>query len=95
MISVQNLSKNFGKVNALKNISFEVSQGEIIAFLGQNGAGKTTLMRILTTYLSLSSGKVFSFFPNIKNVAIRAIGIPITLETIGTVRDALGLASKI
>lgn len=57
MISVKNLTKSFGSRTALKNISFEIGQGEIVGFLGQNGAGKTTLMRILTTYLAPSSGE--------------------------------------
>lgn len=58
MILVKNVVKNFGKVNVLKNISFEVSKGEIIGFLGQNGAGKTTLMRLLTSYLPFTSGEI-------------------------------------
>ena len=58
MIIVQNISKNFGKIEALKSISFEIGKGEIVGFLGKNGAGKTTLMRILTSYLPPTSGKV-------------------------------------
>ncbi len=56
MITVQNLSKNFGHITALKNISFQIAQGEIVGFLGPNGAGKTTLMRILTCFLLPSNG---------------------------------------
>jgi len=59
MISVKNISKQFGSCEALKNISFEIPSGEIVGFLGQNGAGKTTLMRILTAYLPASSGQAF------------------------------------
>ncbi|HBR14555.1 MAG TPA: MFS transporter [Candidatus Omnitrophica bacterium] len=59
MIRAQNVTKYFGGFPALKNISFEVAKGEIIGFLGQNGAGKTTLMRVLTTYLPASAGKVY------------------------------------
>ena len=46
-ISVNNLSRKFGKVWAIKNISFEIHKGEIVGFLGPNGAGKSTTMRIL------------------------------------------------
>ncbi len=56
IIKVDNLSKNFGQVQAVKNISFEVKQSEIFAFLGPNGAGKTTTIRMLITLLLPSSG---------------------------------------
>jgi len=58
MISVQNVTKYFGSTQALKGISFEIKKGEIVGFLGRNGAGKTTLMRILTSYLPASDGRV-------------------------------------
>ncbi|MCD7977534.1 MAG: ABC transporter ATP-binding protein, partial [Tannerellaceae bacterium] len=56
-VSVQNLSKSYGKVNALKNISFEAGTGEIFGIIGPDGAGKTTLFRILTTLLLPDSGQ--------------------------------------
>lgn len=56
-ISVSKISKVYNEQNALKEISFEVKQGEIVGFLGPNGAGKSTMMKILTTYLDASSGK--------------------------------------
>jgi len=56
-ISVKNLSRNFGLLQAVKNISFEVKQSEIFAFLGPNGAGKTTTINILCTLLMPSSGE--------------------------------------
>ncbi|MGD1097269.1 MAG: ATP-binding cassette domain-containing protein [Bryobacteraceae bacterium] len=58
MIRVQNLVKRFGELVAVNDISFDVQQGEIFAFLGPNGAGKTTTIKMLTTLLKPTSGKV-------------------------------------
>ncbi len=58
MIEVQNITKNYGPFQALKNISFQVDKGQIVGFLGPNGAGKTTTMRILTCFMPASSGRV-------------------------------------
>src|ERR1700729_3181149 len=58
MISVSNLVKTFGDFTAVKDISFDVAQGEIFAFLGPNGAGKTTTIKMLTTLLKPTSGEV-------------------------------------
>ena len=58
MISVQNLTKNYGETIAVREISFEVEKGEILGFLGPNGAGKTTTMKILTCFMPPSSGTV-------------------------------------
>lgn len=55
-INVQNLTKNYGPVLAVDNITFQVQPGELVGFLGPNGAGKSTCMRILTTWLPASSG---------------------------------------
>ena len=59
MIEVQNLSKKYGSHTAVKNVSFAISQGEIVGFLGPNGAGKTTAMKIMTGLLKPDSGDVF------------------------------------
>ena len=56
MISVDNLSKFYGNVEAVRGISFDVEEGEIVGFLGPNGAGKSTTMKILTGYMPASSG---------------------------------------
>src|SRR5580692_11675654 len=56
MIYANDLSKSFGSFRALDKISFEVKRGEIVGFLGPNGAGKSTTMRILTCFISPSSG---------------------------------------
>jgi ABC-2 type transport system ATP-binding protein len=58
MIRVEHLTKTYGEVQAVNDISFEVGEGEIFAFLGPNGAGKTTTIKMLTTLLRPTSGKV-------------------------------------
>lgn len=57
-IIVSNLTKSYGSVKAVDDISFEVHHGEIVGFLGPNGAGKTTTMRMITSYLSPTSGSI-------------------------------------
>src|ERR1035441_5296887 len=58
MIRVSNLVKTFGDFVAVNNISLEVKQGEIFAFLGPNGPGKTTTIKMLTTLLKPTSGSI-------------------------------------
>ncbi len=58
MIQVHHLTKKYGKVLAVNDVSFTVEEGEIVGFLGPNGAGKTTTMNIITGYLSSTSGSV-------------------------------------
>ncbi|HNW73327.1 MAG: ABC transporter ATP-binding protein [Bacteroidales bacterium] len=58
IISADRLSKSFGAVKALQDISFEVAEGEIFGFIGPDGAGKTTLFRIITTLMLPDEGKV-------------------------------------
>ena len=57
MIEVQHLTKQYGPVTAVSDVSFKVEKGEILGFLGPNGAGKTTTMRILTGYMPPTDGK--------------------------------------
>lgn len=57
MIEVQHLTKRYGRVTAVQDVSFRVERGEILGFLGPNGAGKTTTMRILTGYMPATDGK--------------------------------------
>jgi ABC-2 type transport system ATP-binding protein len=56
MIKAEALTKRFGNARALDNVSFEVRRGEVVGFLGPNGAGKSTTMRILTCFISPTSG---------------------------------------
>jgi len=58
MIRVENLEKKFGDITAVDDISFDVAAGEIFACLGPNGAGKTTTIKMLTTLLRPTSGKI-------------------------------------
>ena len=58
MIKVQDLTKNYGDVQAVKSINFEINDGEIVGFLGENGAGKTTTLKMLTGYLVPTAGSV-------------------------------------
>ena len=58
MLSVIDISKNFGDFTAINKLSFEVKVGDVMGFLGPNGAGKTTSMRVITGYLKSDSGNV-------------------------------------
>jgi len=57
VIEVQHLTKRYGRVTAVEDVSFRVERGEILGFLGPNGAGKTTTMRILTGFMPATDGK--------------------------------------
>jgi ABC-2 type transport system ATP-binding protein len=57
-ISINKVNKFYGKQQALVDVSFTLSKGEVVGFLGPNGAGKSTLMKIITCYLQQDSGKV-------------------------------------
>ena len=59
MIRVENLTKNYGPVKAVKSISFDLNNGQVVGFLGANGAGKSTTLKIMTGYISPTSGNVF------------------------------------
>ena len=58
MIKVENLSKYYGEVKAVKSINFELNDGEVVGFLGANGAGKSTTLKVMTGYLTATSGNV-------------------------------------
>lgn len=58
-IRIENLTKYYGQQAAVNDISFEINTGEIVGFLGPNGAGKSTTMKMITTYLTPSAGKIF------------------------------------
>lgn len=58
-IEVKNLVKQYGEQKAVNNISFKINSGEIVGFLGPNGAGKSTTMKIITGYLSQTTGEAY------------------------------------
>lgn len=72
MISVQQVTKRFGRTKALDGVSFSVKSGEVVGLLGPNGAGKTTMMRILTGFLSADRGSVFIDDINVEKDPIAA-----------------------
>jgi ABC-2 type transport system ATP-binding protein len=58
VIELENVSRRFGRVEALRQVSFAVARGEIVGFLGPNGAGKTTTLRVLAGFLAPDAGRV-------------------------------------
>jgi len=68
-LKVEKLSKEFGGVRAVHNVSFCVQEGEHLAIIGPNGAGKTTLFNLLSGQLSPSGGKVYFFEQDITHMA--------------------------
>ncbi len=68
MIEVQNLTKEYGLLKAIDNVSFSIKKGEVVGFLGPNGAGKSTTMKIITGFMAPTSGSAaiagFDVFEN-------------------------------
>jgi ABC-2 type transport system ATP-binding protein len=101
MIRVTNLTKRFGPVLAVDDISFEVEQGGIVGFLGPNGAGKTTTLRILTCFQPATSGTGsiggFDVFKDSMEVRRRVGYLPESapLYPEMRVREYLGFRSKL
>jgi branched-chain amino acid transport system ATP-binding protein len=58
ILSIENLSKSFGGIEANKNISFDINEGEILGIIGPNGAGKSTLFDLVTGYTKADTGKI-------------------------------------
>ncbi|MCW8925237.1 MAG: ATP-binding cassette domain-containing protein [Xanthomonadales bacterium] len=88
MIKVENLHKSFGKVKAVRGISFTVHDGEITGLLGPNGAGKTTTLRMLYSLLPPDEGKILidGLDPTTNAMAIK--------RTLGVVPDSRGLYTR-
>ncbi len=63
MLSVENLSVSYGAIEAVKNVSFEVNEGEVVSLIGANGAGKTSILRTISGLVRPKEGKI-SFLGN-------------------------------
>ena len=72
MIDVQGLTREYGRLRAVDNLSFRVEPGEVLGFLGPNGAGKTTTMRIVAGFLPASSGRVLVCGHDIETQSVAA-----------------------
>lgn len=89
IIQVQGISKKFGKIQALQEISFSVKEGEIFGFLGPNGAGKTTTIKILSGLLKPDSGLAFVNGFNVISDPVRA------KESVGLVPESSNLYAEL
>lgn len=69
MLRVENLSVSYGAINALRGISFDVKEGEIISLIGSNGAGKTTTLHAISNIIKKQSGKVIFAGQDVTNVS--------------------------
>lgn len=58
MLKVENINVHYGVINAIKNVSFEVNQGEIVALIGANGAGKTSIMHAISGLIKPTDGQI-------------------------------------
>ena len=93
MIEIKNLSKNFGSLNVLDDISFYAKDGQKIAFVGSTGAGKTTIISLINRFYNISKGEIYYDGINIKDIKLddlrRAISM-VTQDThlfTGTIKD--------
>ena len=80
MIEVSGLSKSYGDVSAVSDLSFRVGAGEILGFLGPNGAGKTTTMRLIAGFIAPTAGSAAVLGHDVNSepqVARRALGYQI------------------
>ncbi|MBF7097061.1 ABC transporter ATP-binding protein [Alkalibacter mobilis] len=68
MLQVQNIDVYYGKIHAIKNISFEVKKGEIVTLIGANGAGKTTILKTLSKVLKPANGSIILKGNDIKGI---------------------------
>ncbi|MTB57001.1 ABC transporter ATP-binding protein [Streptococcus uberis] len=73
MLEVKNLSVSYGAIEAVKNVSFEVNEGEVVALIGANGAGKTSILRTISGLVKASGGEIIYAGSDITKVPARKI----------------------
>jgi ABC-2 type transport system ATP-binding protein len=100
-IAVEHVSKKFANFTAVDNVSFSVDTGETFGLLGPNGAGKSTLIRMITTLLTIHSGRITVFgqdvarSPNRARLEIGVVPQAMTSDTELTVRENLSIYAKL
>ncbi len=101
MISIRNLTKRYGNLTAVDDLSFEVQAGQVLGFLGPNGAGKSTTMKMIAGFLAPTAGEIHVCGVNIENkplIAKQAIGyLPEGAPSYGemTVAEFLGFVADV
>lgn len=78
MLKIENLTKSYGKLKAVDNISFQIKEGEIFGFVGPNGAGKTTTFKMIATLLRPTSGRIY------------LDGTEVTIKNLKEIRNNIG-----
>ena len=87
-IRVENISKSFGVVQALEEVSLHVRPGEVLGLIGDNGAGKSTLVKILTGFHKPDAGKIFVFGEEVQLKSVthaRSLGIDTVFQDLALV----------
>jgi branched-chain amino acid transport system ATP-binding protein len=85
VLSLKNVTKQFGGLTAVNNVSFDIKQGEIFGLIGPNGAGKTTIFNLITSIYSTTQGEIFFYdkkLEGMKPFQIANLGITRTFQNI-------------
>jgi ABC-type branched-subunit amino acid transport system ATPase component len=85
LLTVENLTKSFGDLKAVQNVSFKVEKGQIVSVIGPNGAGKSTLLNLITRVLPPTSGRVFieeKEATRMKTMELVKIGVSRTFQNV-------------
>lgn len=90
VLKIEHVAKNFGGIQALKDVSFSVEQGDVLGLIGPNGAGKTTMFNLITNMYPLSSGEIIFKNESITNIRTHEVtqkGICRTFQNIRLFSD--------